>query len=293
MMILEVLVSPLVLVAVEPSSFCFFRFDPRLSVFNGMLTNFPPVLRLAIFLLLSSGLHVGLSFYGWVSDPDDSSLTAVPVSVSLLPATNPPQLVATTEPEQTPTPPRKPSRPKIKPKAEPLVEKIEKASFKKNPDAKIVEKIIVASPAPELVCLAPQENDAEGYLSAVAAASVPVEETVLLASLVTGDVQVVNESPSFANSLVEAIPHYRSNPLPEYPRLARKKHWEGVVWLLVDVSADGSVEDLEVEKACGHKVLDRAAERTVKRWQFSPATRGGLPVSSQVRIPVRFRLEDG
>ena len=143
------------------------------------------------------------------------------------------------------------------------------------------------------MCLTPQEPDTEGSPGAVAATSAPVEETVLLASLVTGDVQVVNESPSFANSLVEAIPHYRSNPLPEYPRLARKKHWEGVVWLLVDVSADGSVEDLEVEKACGHKVLDRAAERTVKRWQFSPATRGGLPVSSQVRIPVRFRLEDG
>jgi protein TonB len=262
-------------------------------VFNGMLTNFSPVLRLAIFLLLSSGLHVGLSFYGWVSDPDDSSLTAVPVSVSLLSAENSPQLVATTEPEQGPTLPRKPSRPAVKSKAVPPVKKVEKASIKKNPDAKIFEKIVVDSPAPELVCLTPQENDAEGSHSAVAALSVPVEETVLVASLVTGDVQVVNEASSFSTSLVEAIPHYRSNPLPEYPRLARKKHWEGVVWLLVDVSDDGFVEDLDVEKTCGHKVLDRAAERTVKRWQFSPATRGGLPVSSQVRIPVRFRLEEG
>ena len=261
-------------------------------MFNGMLTNFPPVLRLAIFLLLSSGLHVGLSFYDWVSDPDDSSLNAVPVSVSLLPAANSPQLVATSKPEQIPVPPRKPSRPNVKPKAEPLVEKVKKASFKKNPDAKIIEKIIVDSPAPELVCLTPQD-DTEGSPGAVASALIPVEETVLVASLVTGDVQVVNKASSLSTSLVEAIPHYRINPLPEYPRLARKKHWEGVVWLLVDVSADGFVEDLEVEKACGHKVLDRAAERTVKRWQFSPATRGGLPVSSQVRIPVRFRLEDG
>ncbi len=262
-------------------------------MFNGMLTNFPPVLRLAIFMLLSSGLHVGLAFYGWVSEPDDSSLTSVPVSVSLLPATNPPKLVETTEPEQAPAPPRKPSRPAVKSKAVPPVAKVEKLSFKKNPDAKIVEKVVVDSPAPELECLTPHEVDAEASPSAVTAASLPVEETVLLASLVTGDVQIVNEAPSFANSLVEAIPHYRSNPLPEYPRLARKKHWEGVVWLLVDVSADGSVEELDVEKTCGHKVLDRAAKRTVKRWQFSPATRGGLPVSSQVRIPVRFRLEDG
>ena len=261
-------------------------------MFNGMLTNFPPVLRLAIFLLLSSGLHGGLAFYGWVSDPDDSSLSAVPVSVSFLPATNPPQLVATSETEKVPAPPHKPSRPKVKQKAVPPVEKIKKASVKKNPDAKIVEKIVVDSPAPELVCPTPPE-ETEGAPIAVTAASVPVEETVLMASLVTGDLQIVNQVSSSAASLVEAIPHYRSNPLPEYPRLARKKHWEGVVWLLVDVSVDGSVDDLEVEKTCGHKVLDRAAQRTVKRWQFSPATRGGLPVSSQVRIPVRFRLEEG
>jgi hypothetical protein len=139
-----------------------------------MLTNFPPVLRLAIFLLLSSGLHVGLSFYDWVSDPDDSSLNAVPVSVSLLPATNPPQLVTTTEPEQVPVPPPKPSRPKVKPKAEPLVEKIKKASAPKTPDVKIVEKIVADSPAPELVCLTPQEAHAEASPSAFAAASVPV-----------------------------------------------------------------------------------------------------------------------
>jgi protein TonB len=258
-----------------------------------MMTNLPPVFRLTIFLFLSLGLHGGLAFYEWMSEPSDTGAGVAPVSVSLLPAAKPMPRITTSEPEQAPTPPRKPARPKVKSKAEPPVKKIKKASAQKNPDVKIVEKIVVDSPAPELVCLTPQEDDAEGSHSAVAVASVPVEETVLVASLVTGDVQVVNEASSFSTSLVEAIPHYRSNPLPEYPRLARKKHWEGVVWLLVDVSDDGFVEDLDVEKTCGHKVLDRAAERTVKRWQFSPATRGGLPVSSQVRIPVRFRLEDG
>ena len=99
-------------------------------MFNGMLTNLPPVLRLAIFLILSSGLHGGLAFYGWVSDPDDSSLTDVPVSISLLPATNPPQLLATSEPEQVSAPPRKPFRSTVKPKVVPPVEKIKKASVK-------------------------------------------------------------------------------------------------------------------------------------------------------------------
>jgi protein TonB len=91
----------------------------------------------------------------------------------------------------------------------------------------------------------------------------------------------------------KAIPAYRSNPLPEYPYQARQKRWEGVVWLLVEVSAEGLVDNLRVEQSCGHKILDRAAGQAVQKWRFSPALRAGLPVVSQVRIPVRFRLEDG
>jgi protein TonB len=260
-----------------------------------MMTNLSPVLRLMIFLLLSLGLHGGVAFYALMSETSDSGVTAAPVAVTFLTEVKPMQRIAKAEPEpeKAPVPPRKPAPPVAKPKAVPPAAKIKKTLAPKKPHVKIVEKSVVDSPAPKLECPTPQGADLEASSCTLAKASTPVEETVLQASLVTGDVQVVNQASSPVTSLVEAIPHYRSNPLPEYPRLARKKHWQGVVWLLVDVSADGSVDDLEVEKTCGHKILDRAAQRTVKRWQFSPATRGGLPVSSQVRIPVRFRLEDG
>jgi protein TonB len=102
-----------------------------------------------------------------------------------------------------------------------------------------------------------------------------------------------DNAASASQALTEATPDYSSNPLPKYPRLARQKHWEGVVWLMVDVSAAGLVDDLRIEQSCGHRVLDRAAHRAVSRWRFSPAKRDGLPVSSQVRIPVRFLLEEG
>ena len=98
---------------------------------------------------------------------------------------------------------------------------------------------------------------------------------------------------SVTQPLIEAFPNYRSNPLPKYPQMARQKHWQGVVWLLVDVSAEGLVDDLQIEQSCGYRVLDRAASQAVRNWEFSPARRAGLVVESQVRIPVRFRLEDG
>jgi protein TonB len=258
-----------------------------------MMTNLPPVLRLTVFLLLSLGLHGGLAFYDWSDDLGDSGVAVAPVTVALLPAAKPMQKVAKASPEQVPAPARKALRQTVKPKAAPPATKVKKSSINNNPQAKIVEKVVTNSPASELVCPSPLETGVESSSQTVEVAPDQVKETVLMASLVTGDVQVVNKATSASLPLVEAIPRYRSNPLPEYPRIARRKHWEGVVWLLVDVSGDGDVEGLEIEKTCGHKVLDRAAERTVKRWQFSPATRGGLPVSSQVRIPVRFRLEEG
>lgn len=260
-----------------------------------MLTRFTPVLRLTIFLLLSSGLHGGVVFYDWASAPDNSSVVAVPVSVSLLPAAKSFQSMVKPEPVQVPVPPpsQKTARPAVKPKAAAPVKTTKKAMIKKPLDADIVKKVVADSPAPEVVCLSPQDVVTEESSVDAAAKRAPVEENPALTSLETGDIQIDENTSSFASSLVEAVPHYRSNPLPEYPRLARRKHWEGVVWLLVDVSAAGLVKALNVEESSGHKLLDRAAERTVKRWQFSPATRGGLPVSSQVRIPVRFRLEDG
>jgi protein TonB len=95
-----------------------------------------------------------------------------------------------------------------------------------------------------------------------------------------------------AAEMTSAEPRYRSNPLPEYPYLARQRHWEGLVWLLVSVSAEGRVDDLQVAESSGYGVLDKSAMKTVRRWRFSPAKRGGLPVESMVKVPVRFRLEE-
>ncbi|MBW2689343.1 MAG: energy transducer TonB [Deltaproteobacteria bacterium] len=158
----------------------------------------------------------------------------------------------------------------------------------------------------ELVCMTPQDvlfdplpvlfadNNSEVAPARVETTTDNISTRVQQASQHASDKSVLDlSSLAMTQSLVEAIPNYRSNPLPEYPFLARQKHWEGVVWLLVDITAEGLVDDLRVEQPCGHRVLDRAASRTVRRWQFSPATRAGVPVASQVRVPVRFRLEDG
>ncbi|WP_025323815.1 TonB family protein [Deferrisoma camini] len=88
----------------------------------------------------------------------------------------------------------------------------------------------------------------------------------------------------------DAQPDYAAITPPPYPRLARRRGWQGVVRLRVRVSPDGRVLDASVEQSSGYRVLDRAALEAVRGWRFRPAVRGGEPVASEVVVPVRFSL---
>lgn len=89
-----------------------------------------------------------------------------------------------------------------------------------------------------------------------------------------------------------AVPAYERNRQPEYPRVARRRGYSGMVMLRVLVDVDGQVADLAVEKSSGHRILDRAALEAVEQWLFAPATENDLPVPMWVMVPVVFRLQD-
>jgi protein TonB len=91
--------------------------------------------------------------------------------------------------------------------------------------------------------------------------------------------------------LREATPIYRRNPPPAYPRLARRRGYQGTVVLEVFVGEEGQVDDMKVFRSSGHPVLDKAAVRSVKDWVFEPGMRGQDPVAMWVRVPVRFQLK--
>lgn len=81
------------------------------------------------------------------------------------------------------------------------------------------------------------------------------------------------------------------NP-PAYPVDVLKEGVSGVVMLVVDVSPDGSVSAARIDRSAGDQRLDAAALDAVKHWKFTPATKEGKPIASQVRVPVEFRLDD-
>ena len=94
-----------------------------------------------------------------------------------------------------------------------------------------------------------------------------------------------------AQVLREARPMYRTNPSPHYPRLARKRGYEGTVVLEVLVDPSGRVKDLQVFKSGGYTILDKAAVASVKDWLFEPGVRGDEKVEMWVKIPIRFQLK--
>ena len=77
---------------------------------------------------------------------------------------------------------------------------------------------------------------------------------------------------------------------PVYPTEARRARRQGWVDVAFTVQADGTVAGATVTDAEPRYVFDRAALSAVTRWQFTPGTQDGKPVSAQLRQRIEFRL---
>jgi protein TonB len=98
--------------------------------------------------------------------------------------------------------------------------------------------------------------------------------------------------PGYAPSyLVDTLPILLQeiNGEEVYPRQAKKQGIEGQVVLLITVEADGTVSMAKVVSGPGHG-LNEAARDAVLRARFKPATKGGMPVATELRYLYDFAL---
>jgi protein TonB len=84
---------------------------------------------------------------------------------------------------------------------------------------------------------------------------------------------------------------YLDNPKPAYPLSARHMRLQGTVRLRVLVTAQGTVDHVEVQTTSGSPMLDRSALDAVRRWRFVPARHGDAAVPAWVVVPIVFTLE--
>jgi len=101
-----------------------------------------------------------------------------------------------------------------------------------------------------------------------------------------------NENKEAESIKSSATPEYGINPKPEYPLLARRRGYEGEVVFIVQVLDDGNVGEMKMIKTSGYKILDNSALAALREWKFVPGNFNGKTVSSWVKIPILFRLND-
>jgi protein TonB len=76
-----------------------------------------------------------------------------------------------------------------------------------------------------------------------------------------------------------------------YPPIAIRLGEEGTVGLLVAIDAEGTPQEVTVQKSSGFGSLDEEAVRTMRRWRFSPPHKNGLAGPVTIYIPMVFKLK--
>lgn len=162
---------------------------------------------------------------------------------------------------------------------------------------KVAQAPAKSSPSEHPTSLAAPQVPGLPAASAIPDAPIPAIHTQSMAS--TAEQRLDTET--FPRRLLVAVPPAvagagrskvglgRTIP-PVYPLVAREQGWEGTVRLRVVVNPDGHAEDITVHQTSGHEVLDEAAVKAVRSWQFIPARDGNIPIQSIVEIPINFDL---
>lgn len=200
-------------------------------------------------------LHVGLGLL-WMMQPEQPAVVVSEMTVSVA------------VPQAEVSPPK--AQPAPPPKPKPRVERTEKPV----PKPPVAEQASVAAPLPVA------EPEAPAPVVAT-----PVAPAAPVAPVVSAPAPVVVTEPDYKAA-------YLNNPRPPYPMVARRMGWSGKVVLNVEVLAEGSCGELSIFKSSGHDILDKAAMQTVKSWKFTPARRGGQPVTQWFKVPIQFSLEE-
>ena len=112
-----------------------------------------------------------------------------------------------------------------------------------------------------------------------------------LAVLMAGSVFVAQAATNTQKASQDLT--YNSKIMPRYPAAAIKAREQGTVLLSVLVHADGTVGTITYDPKHSTTTsadLIAAATDAARQWRFNPGIKGGKPVTSYARVPVRFDI---
>ena len=100
--------------------------------------------------------------------------------------------------------------------------------------------------------------------------------------------QMLKEDEEVRADKAEKKPVIIHKVVPQYPKEAKDKSWQGKVTVTALIGKDGSVE--QIGKVEGPEVFHEAAMHAARQFRFEPALEDGIPVKVWVSLPFTFRL---
>lgn len=140
----------------------------------------------------------------------------------------------------------------------------------------------------------PVRTDTTRVTSESTPAAVAPEQ--ILEAVAQSDTSAADTSLSIAVTLPPAPPKpsiiSRAEPVkriePKYPAAAAEFNAAGTIVVRVLVGEDGKVKNARVMQSFGNPACEQAALDAARQWEFTPATKDGVPFEQRVSIPFTF-----
>lgn len=227
----------------------------------------------AVAALGSAGLHLLLLWIALGGRVPDAPIPPPPeerIALTLLPAAAPPVPVAAQEAPQ-PTPERQ-AMPERAPPSPPVPQ----------PSPAAPPPLAARSTRPiDMQATAPPAEDSEvASASEASMQAAPPSPSLPPAPQLAG-----NSDPNWEGEVLAWLENFR-----RYPRQARVRRQQGVVYVRALVDGSGRVLSRSIAEGSGHRLLDQEAMDTFDRAGMLPPPPATLRAPVVVRIPVLFSL---
>ena len=220
----------------------------------------PTTWHIKYFLLLSAALHVALLIAGHSPEPGARQAgDTLSLALTIISAQEPSTRQASDPQDAQRTP-------NTTPRAQPSPRSAQDLLTKQAR----VTKTITSGPSSEDTSY---ERDAD---PAVVTTAIPPES-----------IQGILDSRLQSKVKDALAPHFN------YPLMARKKGWQGLVKLGVRVETSGDLSNIQVVRSSGYSLLDHAAVKSLKQVARLPGVEGWMEQNSfDMVVPVEYRLTD-
>lgn len=202
---------------------------------------------------------------------------------------------------EPPTPPVVEAKEVVKPTPKPVAAKPVKPTEKKRivkqktkpkeikketpkPVQKVVKKKPISKEEPKKITEPPKE-----VVKSTPAPPAPV---------IKDKIEITKEKVAQQSNELQSKPQliqksrFLSTPTPpKYPRMAKRRGIEGTVTYEVWLDEKGKQTKLLLKDSSGAKVLDVAALKAIKNWEFSPHIVNGKRIAHRIYIPISFQLD--